>query len=147
MGRIEIDCMRKIITIFLMTLCFWAIVFIGPVIVMLWNNLAYYLSGLGYGPDSFMYQLLTFVSQPISCFIAAAAANAIGKYKRYICVLVNCIVCACFCTLLATAGFLEKDFMNMASMIVSVVICIVACCLFIKASVEETVDGEQEAVE
>lgn len=104
------------------TLAFWVAVFIGPVFVLLLNNLGYYVSGTGWGQNSFMYKVLTFLSQPIACVIAYSIAKAISKDKHPVCVLVNTIVCTCMCVLFAIVA---SSTTKMLQMIISAVICIV----------------------
>ena len=129
--------MKKFTTYFLMTLCFWALVFIGPVIILLWNNISYYVSGLGYGSNSLMYKILVFVSQPISCMLAAGAANAAGKGKHNICTLINCVVCACLCTVFAVVESATGDYLHMYAMIVSIIVCIWLCWELAKSDQKE----------
>lgn len=130
--------MKKFFECTLVTLCYWLAIFIGPAIVLLWNNLSYYVSGLGYGPESLMYKVLTFFSQPVSCFLAAAIAISVGKKKHNLCVLTNCILCSIFCAVLALSYVNNADFsVKMWSMLVSAIACIATSIMTAK-EVEET---------
>lgn len=113
--------MKKFLLCFGAVLAYWALMFLGPAIVMLFNNIGYYVTGGGWGPDSLMYAVLQFFSQPISCFVAYGAATAILKENGKILILVNCVVAACMCVLFAiTASETSQRF----AMIVSVVACV-----------------------
>ena len=93
--------MKKFFECVLVTICFWLIVFIGPALVILWNNLSYYVSGLGYGEGSVMFNIIKFLSQPISFIIAGTAASSMFSE----CAFVNCIIGVCFCVFLAFMEF------------------------------------------
>ena len=101
--------MKKFFECVLVTVCFWLIVFIGPALVILWNNLSYYVSGLGYGEGSVMFNVIKFLSQPISFLIAGAAASSMFSESHKVCAFVNCIIGVCFCVFLA---FMEFAFTN-----------------------------------
>lgn len=116
--------MKKIITYIGATLAFWALVFLGPALVMLMNNVGYYVSGGGWGPDSFMYKVLQFFSQPIACAMAYYAIDTICKGKHLVCVLVNCVVAACLSMLLGLCEFIIGKPLNAAQMILSGIVCI-----------------------
>ena len=101
------------------TLAFWALIFLGPAIIMLFNNIGYYFSGGGYGPESFMYKVLQFFSQPISCAIAASAAESITGGNHKACTIANCVICALMCFLFA---MITSDKAQLATMILSAVV-------------------------
>lgn len=84
--------MNKFFKCLLGTVAYWFLFFGGPVLINLWNNLSYYVSGLGYGPGSLMYKALEFVSQPTSCFFALLAASKICGEEHDRCTLVNCVL-------------------------------------------------------
>lgn len=121
----------------LSTLCFWTLIFLGPVIILLINNIGYYFSGAGYGPGSIMYSVLQFLSQPLSCLIAASAADAISKNQHKICVIVNCSVCSFVCLLLAFVQYLDGNTLMLFTMIASAVSNICASYVLIKQIWEE----------
>lgn len=130
--------MKKFFECVLVVLCYWLAIFIGPAIVLLWNNFSYYVSGLGYGPESLMYKVLMFFSQPVSCFLAAAIATNVGKGKHNLCVLTNCIIGSAFCAVLTLSYVNNADFsVKMWSMLVSTIACIVTSVMTAK-EVEET---------
>lgn len=107
------------------TFCYWLLMFIGPAIVLLWNNFSYYFTGAGYGSESLMYRVLTFFSQPISCFLAAGLAGSIFDGKHRLCTLVNCVVGACYCSASALMYLLFADNSAMiGAMAVSAIACI-----------------------
>lgn len=107
------------------TFCYWLLMFIGPAIVLLWNNFSYYFTGAGYGSESLMYRVLTFFSQPISCFLAAGLAGSIFDGKHRLCTLVNCVVGACYCSASALMYLLFVDNSAMlGAMAVSAIACI-----------------------
>ncbi len=107
------------------TFCYWLLMFIGPAIVLLWNNFSYYFTGTGYGSESLMYRILTFFSQPISCFLAAGLAGSIFDGKHRLCTLVNCVVGACYCSASALMYLLFVDNSAMlGAMAVSAIACI-----------------------
>ena len=118
--------MKKFLNCTLVTLCYWVLLFIGPAIVLLWNNLSYSLTGGGYGQDSLMYKVLVFFSQPISCFLAAGMSGNIDNGKHKVCLLVNCVIGACYC---AASFLMYSFFISNASMqwvmAVSAIACIV----------------------
>lgn len=108
------------------TFCYWLLMFIGPAIVLLWNNFSYYFTGAGYGSESLMYRVLTFFSQPISCFLAAELAGSIFDGKHRLCTLVNCVVAACYCSASALMYLLFADNSAMlGAMAVSAIACII----------------------
>ena len=107
------------------TLVFWALIVFGPWLVIVMNNLGYWFSGGGWGPGSFMYKVLDFLSQPISCFIAYAAANVACKNEHPVCVMTNCIAAVCVCCLFSFGSFIAENMRNAAIMLLSAVCCIV----------------------
>jgi hypothetical protein len=118
--------MKKFLNCCLITLCYWQILFIGPAIVLLWNNFSYYVAGTGYGSESFMYKLLTFLSQPIACFAAAGLAGSLFGGKHKLCTLVNCVVGACLCSVIAIFNFyLSQNATLVGALAVSSIACII----------------------
>lgn len=125
--------MKKFLNCCLVTLCYWLILFIGPAIVLLWNNFSYYVAGTGYGSESFMYKLLTFFSQPIACFVAAGLAGSLFGGKHKLCVMINCVVGACFCAVLAFFNFFfSENVVMIGSLAISAVACIITAVMFSK---------------
>lgn len=110
-------------------LVYWVLILVGPALVLLLNNIGYYVTGGGWGPNSIMYKILEFFSQPISCFLAYGAAMSVSKGEHKICVLTNCIVAACMCGLLI---FTSATSMLSATMAVSAVCCIVTAVMVSK---------------
>jgi hypothetical protein len=125
-GKIERrDLMKRFFRCSAVTFCYWLLMFIGPAIVLLWNNFSYYFTGAGYGSESLMYRVLTFFSQPISCFLAAGLAGSIFDGKHRLCTLVNCVVGACYCSASALMYLLFVDNSAMlGAMAVSAIACI-----------------------
>lgn len=107
------------------TLSFWAIVFFGPCMVMLWNQFSYSTTGAGYETGSFLYIFLRILSQPLACLIAYSAIIVISGDQKGGCVSGNCIVCAIFTAVLAAAGMCTGNIENAITMAISVF-----CCLF-----------------
>ena len=108
------------------TFWYWLLMFIGPAIVLLWNNFSYYFTGAGYGSESVMYRVLTFFSQPISCFLAAGLAGSLFDGRHRLCALVNCVVGACYCSASALMYLLFVDNSAMlGAMAVSAIACII----------------------
>lgn len=107
------------------TAAYWALLFFGPAIIMLFNNIGYYFSGGGYGPDSFMYKVLQFLSQPLSVFIAYSAAKSICNNIKTTSILINTIIAVCILVALAFAGFIVENTSNAIQMVVSCIACIV----------------------
>lgn len=101
-------------------LSYWLLIFLGPVLVLFINNIGYYVTGAGWGPNSIMYSVLRFCSQPIACFMAYVAMKMILKEAHKVLALVNCIIAACMCTLFA---FTASRNAQMWTMIVSVAAC------------------------
>lgn len=101
--------MRNIILSILKCVCiicvFWLLVFFGPALVSLINTFDTIFYGLGYREGSLGYQILSFVSQPISCAIASSVAENIFKEEHNICVFVNDIIAICVFVLLAIYMF------------------------------------------
>lgn len=74
------------------TLCYWFVTLMGPALIVIWNNLSFVMTGAGYGSGSFMYKVLTFAAQPVSCAMAASLADSVGKQSHRKCVLINCAI-------------------------------------------------------
>lgn len=117
--------MKKFLACLGATLAYWVFIFFGPAIVMLINNIGYYLSGGGYGPGSLMHKVLQFLSQPIACFVAYSVAQAVSKTEHPMCVLSNCIAGACVCCLFAVVAILAGNTRNMVIMPISAIACVV----------------------
>ena len=113
---------------------FWLLVAIGPAVVMLFNKIGYVFSGAGYGEGSLMYKVLLFLSQPIACCIAAAAADFVGQYRHRNYITVNCALSICLFSVLAFSEFLNSDYLHMASMAVSAISTICLCIGYAKES-------------
>lgn len=118
--------MKRFFRCLAVTFCYWLLMFIGPAIVLLWNNFSYYFTGAGYGSESLMYRVLTFFSQPISCFLAAGLSGSIFEGKHRLCTLVNCVVGACYCSASALMYLLFVDNSAMlGAMAISAIACII----------------------
>ena len=116
--------MKRFIRCAVVTVCYWVAMFIGPTVVLLWNNFSYLFTGAGYGSDSFMYRVLSFFSQPISCFVAAGLAGSLFDGKHKLCTFVNCIVAACYCSAMI---FIYLFFVDSASMLGVMIFSTIAC--------------------
>lgn len=128
--------MKKFLNCCLITLCYWLIMFIGPGLVLLWNNFSYYVAGLGYGSESFMYKLLTFLSQPIACLAAVGVAGSLFDGKHKLCTLVNCVIGTCLCTVIAILNFcLSKNFLLVGELAVSAIVSIIIAGMLSKSIV------------
>ena len=99
---------------------YWVLLFIGPAIVMIFNDIGYYVTGGGWGPDSLMHAVLQFFSQPISCAIAYGAMKYILKDDGKVLSLVNCVIASCMCAVFA---FTATETSQRWAMIVSIVVC------------------------
>ena len=112
--------MAKFFKCFFAILAYWALMFLGPAIVMIFNDIGYNLTGGGWGPDSLMRNILQFFAQPISCVLACSAITSIlsGSHKPLI--SVNCVIASCLCTLFA---FTATEPTQMWAMIVSSLAC------------------------
>lgn len=112
--------MKKFSLCFGAILAYWGVVFIGPGLVLLWNNLNYYLTGTGYGTGSLMYKVLKFLSQPVSFFLAYYVLQAILKEKHNLLAMVNCGVALCVCFVFV---IVSEDNLNRWSLVVSSAAC------------------------
>lgn len=112
--------MKKFSLCFGAILAYWGVVFIGPGLVLLWNNLNYYLTGTGYGTGSLMYKVLKFLSQPVSFFLAYCVLQAILKEKHNLLAMVNCGVALCVCFVFV---IVSEDNLNRWSLVVSSAAC------------------------
>lgn len=113
--------MKKFLFCLYSTVTYWLICFLGPAAILLLNNIGYYVSGAGWGPDSLMYKLLQLLSQPLACAVAYHAAKTVCKCHSRYCVPVNSLVSAFACIVFfinATTVALEF------SMILSSLVCI-----------------------
>lgn len=105
---------------------YWALVLLGPGLVMLFNAITLWFSGGGFYEGSFGYKILVFTSQPIACALAHSAARSISKDEHSICVLVNEIISACiFVLLILSSFFLLNKPLNAINHIVSTVVTII----------------------
>ena len=118
--------MKKFFSCILVTVIYWVLMFVGPAIVLIWNNFSYSFTGSGYGPESIMYRILLLLSQPISCFLAAGiAGNALNGEHR-LCVFANCIIGTCYCTVCVFMYIFFIDNINMLfTMAISAIACII----------------------
>ena len=116
--------MKRFMRCAAVTVCYWVAMFIGPAVVLLWNNFGYFLTGAGYGTDSFMYRVLSFFSQPISCFIAAGLAGSLFDGKHRLCTFVNCVVAACYCSAMI---FVYLFYVDNAAMLGVMIFSAIAC--------------------
>lgn len=130
----------KFFKCFFATLTFWATVALGPFAILLLNNIGYYLGGVGWEPNSFMYNVTAFLAQPMACVVAVYFAGQISNNEHLICVLTNTIVCACICVLIVFTTAKQSTFW---SMIVSAVACIVMCVIQAK-DIAKAINPSQE---
>lgn len=123
--------MRKFFSCFLVTVCFWLLAFFGPMLVMLWNNVGYAVTGGGYGKGSFLYSVLQFLSQPIAFAIAGSLAGSMFHGEHKLCAFVNCIVGACWCVFLALMqlAFQGVTALMFALLLSAIVSAYIAICL------------------
>jgi len=131
------------------TATYWATIFVGPAIIMLLNNVGYYVSGGGWGPGSFMHTVLEFASQPLACFAAYALAKSVSQDEHPVCVLSNTIVASCMCVIFV---FTASSSALMWTMIVSVIICVMTATiegreLSANTGKIETIEKDNEEVE
>ena len=112
---------------------YWALILFGPLLVMIWNRIAVWLSGGGFYEGSFGYKILVFLSQPIACSLAHSAAKSISDDNHNICVLVNEIVAVCLLVFLTWSSFfLLNEIINAINYIVSAVVVIIYAVLTAK---------------
>ena len=105
---------------------YWALILLGPGLVMLYNAITLWFSGGGFYEGSFGYKILVFASQPIACALAHSAAQSISKDDHSICVLVNEIISVCiFVLLILSSFFLQNKPLNSINHIVSTVVTII----------------------
>lgn len=103
------------------TAAYWAVLFLGPAVILLLNNAGYYVSGAGWGTDSLMYKILQFLSQPLSCFFAFAAAESVAKGRFRGWLWFNCLLGGAMCVLFIFTA--ETDILRYA-MALSALTCI-----------------------
>lgn len=128
--------MKKFLNCCLITLCYWLILFIGPALVLLWNNFSYYVAGTGYGSESLMYKVLTFFSQPIACFAAAGLAGSLFGGKHKLCTIVNCVIGACLCAVISIFNFyLSQNVALVGALAASTIVCIITATMMSKSLV------------
>lgn len=84
---------------------YWALVLLGPSLVMIYNKITVWFSGGGFYEGSFGYKILVFCAQPIACSLAHCAAQSISKGKHSICVLVNETIATCIFAFLILGAF------------------------------------------
>lgn len=108
--------MSRFFKCFAAVLAYWALMFLGPAIVMIFNDIGYNLTGGGWGPDSLMRKILQFFSQPISCVLACSAITSILKGTHKPLISINCVIASCMCTLFA---FTATEPTQMWAMIIS----------------------------
>ena len=109
--------MKKFTTYLSATLLYWVLFFLGPALVMLLNNIGYYVSGSGWGPESLMYKILLFFSQPLACFFAYAITAELLKGKSRLLLSANCILATIICFVLVCTA---KQELNRWAMVTSV---------------------------
>lgn len=115
--------MKKFLECALVTICYWIVIFIGPSLVILWNNWCYYVSGLGYGEGSLMYKVLVAISQPASCILAYVAATNISKNKHSMSVMVNCVFGTLVFGIFSALNICQNNYSNLLCMLVSAIAC------------------------
>ena len=133
--------MKKLWECLLVTICFWAIVLIGPALVVLWNKIDYWI-GLGYQDGSFGANVIKFLSQPIACIMAFFIAYSLFDSAHKQCVLANSIIAAFICVLISVneLWFLKNNLLGY-TMVVSALVCGYAIFVSIK-----DIWGEKTAV-
>ena len=118
--------MKKFFICFRAILAYWVLLFIGPALVIIFNNIGYFVSGGGWGPDSLMYKVLQILSQPIACFLAYGAITAILQQKHSVLKLVNCVIAACYCfAMIFVYLFFLSNVEMLIVMIASTIVCVI----------------------
>jgi hypothetical protein len=134
---------RKTFCIIGSVAAYWALMFFGPALVMLFNNIGYYVSGSGYGPGSLMYTVIQFLSQPISVFLAYGAAKSICANIKTTSILINIVIAICVLVVLAFSGFVVGNALNAWQMVVSCAACIINAVQETK-SIKNATDASEE---
>lgn len=109
--------MKKFTTYLSATLLYWILFFLGPALVMLLNNIGYYVSGSGWGPESLMYKVLLFFSQPLACFFAYTITAEFLKGRSRLLLSANCILGTILCFVLVCTS---EQALNRWAMVASV---------------------------
>lgn len=84
--------MRSVFKCLLITLVFWVLVVLGPVLILLWNALSPRMAR--YEEGDLGYTIMIIVAQAVSCGFAYSAADHLSDGNHDVCTLVNSITCA-----------------------------------------------------
>ena len=103
------------------TLAYWAVLFLGPALILLLNDIGYYLSGTGWSQGSIMHNVLSFIKQPLACWLAYAVIQAICGDEQKKCVLFNCMGGAVLCVLFTLS---TNDLSQLFAMALSAITCL-----------------------
>lgn len=112
------------------TAAFWVSLLIGPMLLLLVENLSHLLTFGEWGEnrgfiEMIIYRAIQFLAQPIACYIGYEIAKKICTQELRTCVMVNCVVGASLCGLFAVLGAIASNFVNAIVMAITTVVCIV----------------------
>ena len=107
--------MRKFLKCSAATFAYWLALVLGPAAIMAINDIGFRVSGVGWEEGTIMYNVLSFLKQPISCFVAYAAASSICGEESPKCVFANCIAGSVVCVMLTYSVEINVQLFAMAS--------------------------------
>ena len=99
------------------TLVFWLCVFLGPFVIFAISYLSYWLGGW---ENSVFLDLICYLLQAISCFIAYSLSFHYSK--NGIAYRVNGIICAIYMSLCALSGYYTSKIPSVISSCISIVV-------------------------
>ena len=105
------------------TLAYWLVMFLGPALILLLNDVGYLLSGTGWEKESIMYNVLSFFKQPLACWLAYAVIQSICGDEQKKCVLFNCMGGAFLCAMFTLS---TDDLAQLFAMAISAIVCLCA---------------------
>ena len=112
------------------TAAFWVCMLIGPMLLLLVENISHLLTFGEWGENRgfielIIYKVIQFLAQPIACYIGYEIAKKICTEQLKTCVMVNCVVAASLCGLFAICSLVAQNFVNAIVMAITAVVCIV----------------------
>lgn len=115
---------KSVWKVILSTILFWVIIFLGPFLLVLWND----LSLIRYDRGSLGFLFFATIVQGIAAVIAWYAASHVLDGACCLSAAVNCIVCATFLVLMifATTDTVQGIVSNVVA-IVALIVGAVAC--------------------
>lgn len=105
-------------------IAFWIIIFIGPFILVLWNELSFYKAEEG----TLTFLIFSIVAQPISCWVACITAYKLSPNKNSIPVIVNSTIAGVILAInLLQAFFYHYSWEYIVCYFISIVTLTVSC--------------------